>query len=94
MFYNIKKNSVSTYPSPQVNCVVQCFLSEADMTDDNKAVYWIPFQVSLQECIGLTSEQIDAKIKTQGEALFNAPEMVTIFNAIEAGENIQTPKVI
>lgn len=94
MVSNIKKNSVSNYPTPAVNCSVLCFLKEEDKADEQKAVYWISFQIPLQECIGLSPEQIDDKIKAEGERLFNLPEYQTIFQAIELGVNIQAPATL
>lgn len=94
MFYDIKKNSISNYPSPMVNCTVNCFLHETDKLDETKAVYWIPYQINLSDCIGLTPEQIDNKIRTQGEALFSSPDYQTIFQAIELGTNVNAPEVL
>ena len=94
MFYSVKKNSVSTFPTPVINCNVLCFLKEEDKADESKAVYWIPFQISLTDCIGKTQEEIDSMIKTKGEELFNAPEMQPIYQAIDIGININTPEIL
>lgn len=90
MVYTIKKNSISTYPNPQINCNVLCFLTEADKTDETKAVYWIPFQISLVECQAkkMTAEQIQTYIEQQGKEKFNAPEMQAIYSAIELGASL------
>lgn len=94
MFYNIKKNSVSNFPNVTVNCNVLCFLNEADKQDESKACYWISYQIQLSECIGMTPQQIDEKVKEKGEELFNRPEMKLIFDAIELGQNVISPEFI
>jgi hypothetical protein len=93
MLYKIIKNAISNYPSPMIACNVSCYLTEEAKTNDN-ACYWIPFQVSLTECIDKTQEQIDEMIKVKGEELFNAPEMKVIYQAIEVGAGISTPTEI
>lgn len=94
MFYKIKKNSISNYPTPTINAAVLCFISEEDFTDENKAVYWIPFTKNLEDLIGKTSAEIDDMLKAEGEELFNKPENQTIFSAIELGLTINTPEII
>jgi hypothetical protein len=94
MVFNVKKNSVTTYPNPQINCNVQCFLTEEDKTDDQKAVYWIPFQVPLTECIGKTQDEINQMLLDKGAELFNAPDMQPIYQAIEFGININAPETL
>lgn len=94
MLYNIKKNSVSNFPTPCINCNVVCFLTEVEMQDEQNAVYWLPFQIPLNECIGMTPEGIDDKIMAKGNELFNRPEMQVIFDSIELGRNVIAPEVI
>lgn len=90
MFYKTVKKSISNYPNPQINCSVECFLKEEDMTDESKAVYWIPFQVSLIECMEkkLTSIQIEDYIQQVGKEKFDAPEMQPVLQAIEFGASL------
>lgn len=90
MVYKIKNNGISNYPNPTINCSVECFLQDADKTDETKAVYWIPFQISLVECIEkkMSQEQIEAYIEQQGKERFNAPEMQAIYSAIELGASL------
>jgi len=90
MVYEIKKNSISNYPNPTINCNVLCFLNDTDKADESKAVYWIPFQISLVECQAkkMTAEQIQTYIEQQGKEKFEAPEMQQIFSAIELGASL------
>lgn len=90
MFYKIKNNGISNYPNPTINCSVECFLKEEDKADETKVVYWIPFQISLVECQAkkMTAEQIQAYIEQKGQEMFNAPEMQSIFAAIEFGASL------
>lgn len=92
MFYKIKKNSVSNYPVPVINAVVLCFLNEEDTED--KTVYWIPFQHSLECCLDKTKEEIDQMIREEGERLFNLEENQVIFQAIEKGVEITAPEIL
>jgi hypothetical protein len=94
MLYSVKKNSVSTYPTPILNCNVLCFLHEEDKTDEQKAVYWIPFQVPLTDYIGKTLEEIDTMVLVKGTEIFNEPGMQPIYAAIEMGVNINTPQIL
>jgi hypothetical protein len=93
MLFEIVKNSVSNYPSPMINCTVNCFLNETEKANNNPC-YWIPFNVSLTECIGLSQEAINQIIIERGTALYNAPEMEPIFQAIELGVNVSAPEVV
>lgn len=90
MVFKIKKNGISNYPNPTINCSVLCFLADADRTDESKVVYWIPFQISLVECMEkkMTPEQIAVYIEQQGKQKFEAPEMQPIFSAIELGASL------
>lgn len=90
MFYKTVKKSVSNYPNPEINCSVECFLKEEDMADETKAVYWIPFQINLVECMEkkMSSTQIDDYIQQTGKQRFEAPEMQQIFSAIEFGASL------
>lgn len=90
MVYTIKNNGISNYPNPQINCNVLCFLKDEDKTDESKAVYWIPFQVSLVECETkkMTAEQIETYIEQTGKEKFEAPEMQPIYSAIELGASL------
>lgn len=92
MFYKIKKNSVSNYPNPTINNTVLCMLNETD-TEEN-AVYWIPFQISLNECIDKTETEINDMIRAEGERLFSLPEYQVIYQSIEAGVNITAPEIL
>lgn len=90
MVYKIKNNGISNYPNPTINCSVECFLEDADKTDESKAVYWIPFQISLVECTAkeLTADQIQQYIEQQGKQKFNDPGMQQIFAGIELGASL------
>lgn len=90
MFYKTVKKSISNYPNPTINCSVLCFLADADKTDESKVVYWIPFQISLVECMEkkMNPEQIQTYIEQQGKQKFEAPEMQPIFSAIELGASL------
>lgn len=90
MVYTIKRNSISNYPNPQINCNVLCFLKQEDAADESKAVYWIPFQISLVECTEkkMTAEQIQTYIEQQGKEKFEASEMQTILQAVEFGASL------
>lgn len=90
MVYKIKNNGISNYPNPTINCSVECFLKQEDTADESKAVYWIPFQISLVECQtkGFSPEQIQTYIEQTGQQKFNAPEMQPIFSAIELGASL------
>lgn len=94
MEYSVKKNTVSNYPNPQINCNVLCFLTEEDKVDEQNAVYWIPFSINLTDCIGKTQEEIDQMILTNGDRLFNASEMQVIYQAIELGVNVNAPEIL
>lgn len=90
MVYTIKKKSISNYPNPTINCTDLCFLKQEDTTDEIKAVYWIPFQVDLVDCQrkGMTADQIESYIEQIGKEKFEAPEMQSIFAAIELGATL------
>jgi len=90
MVYKIQNNGISNYPNPTINCNVLCFIEEEDKTDESKAVYWIPFQISLVECQAkkMTADQIQQYIEQQGKERFEAPEMQAIYSAIELGASL------
>jgi hypothetical protein len=94
MFYRIKKNAVSNYPVPKVGCSVLLFLKEEDGVDEQKAVYWMPFEVNLSECLAMTPQEIDEMIKVKGDELFNKPENQTLYASIELGATLTAPEVI
>jgi hypothetical protein len=68
---------------------VNCYLTEEDEAVNN-ACYWIPFKIHLVDFID-REDEVDAAIKTEGERLFNDPDMQNIFKAIEIGVKIETP---
>lgn len=88
MIYEIKKNSISNYPTPVINCTVLCYLTEEDKADENKAVYWIPYQVQLQGCLGMSKDEINQRIITTGEELFHSEQYQAMFQAIELGATL------
>jgi hypothetical protein len=84
--------NISYMPIPTVNCFLHLFLNEEDTVDLNKSVHVVGFNIPIE---GMnTVEEIDDKIRIEGENLYNSQEVQNTVKAIELSLELNVPGIL